>query len=258
MKLNRKTVRKLASLSALGAGAIALTADKAEATIISNTVGTTVGFSPGSVASWGSGILPGSTSASLFFQRNSSASSRSGTRRVSASGIGKFVKFAYAGTGATRGLATFSAGAKLGANPVTSNTRVGLRAWLKTPYTFSTTSGFVSGSSTFHSIRGRNNFTDKFALFTYTGNSGPLFGWVELTYAVTDAFGNNPAFGPDLTIIAYGVDDSGLQIAAGDAGGGAATPEPSAIYMSGLGALVLGAEGLRRWRAAKRQVAPAA
>ncbi len=82
-------------------------------------------------------------------------------------------------------------------------------------------------------------------------------GGSRLTYKVTDAYGNDPTFGPDLTIIAYGVDDSGAQIAAGDIGGGAETPEPSAVYMSGLGALVLGAEGLRRWRAAKRQVAPA-
>jgi hypothetical protein len=258
MKLNRKTVRKLASLSALGAGAIALTADKAEATIISNTVNTTVGFSPGSVSSWGSGILPGSSSASFFFARSSSGSSRSGSRRVNATGGGsRFVKFAYAGAGLTRGLATFNAGAKLLANPVTSVTRVGLRQWSRSTFqTGSSSSNTHTSSFTSHRIQGRNNFTDKFALFTYTGNSGPLFGWVELTYKVTDAFGSNPTFGPDLTVIAYGVDDSGAQIAAGDVGGGAATPEPSAIYMSGLGALVLGAEGLRRWRAAKRQVAP--
>lgn len=251
MKLSRKTVKKLASLSALGAGAIGLTAEKAEAGIISSTVNTTVGFSPGSVSNWGSGILPGSSSASLFFFRTASASSRSGVRSVNAGGSSKFVKFAGYAAG-QRILSTFNAGAKIGAKTVTSNVLVGLRRWGFSTTRVVTSSGFSSTfSTTNHNAKGHaSGFTDKFALFTYQGASGPLFGWVELSYKVTDAYGNTDTFGPDLTILAYGVDDSGAQIAAGDIGGSPSEiPEPSAIYMSGMAALVLGAEGLRRWRA---------
>jgi hypothetical protein len=47
----------------------------------------------------------------------------------------------------------------------------------------------------------------------------------------------------------YAYDDSGAYIPAGDTGG---IPEPSTFVLTGLGALVLGAAGLRRWRAARK------
>jgi hypothetical protein len=47
----------------------------------------------------------------------------------------------------------------------------------------------------------------------------------------------------------WAYDDSGDQIAAGDTGG---VPEPSTMALAGLGALALGAAGLRRWRAARK------
>ncbi len=255
--MNRRTVKKLASLSAQGAGALTLAADKADASIITTTVNTTVGYSPGSVAAWSSGILPGSASASMFFERSGfgTPNVRSGFRRIDEAPFGgRYVKFGVltrtsSSNSVSRHLKTFNAGDKLGANPVqTTTVFVGSRVWGTSRFT--TTSG--TRTSKFHYAAGNKPFTDKFALFTYPGASGPLYGWVELSYTVTDAVGGNLSLGPDLTILEYAIDDSGAQIAAGDTGGGAATPEPSAIYLSGLGALVLGAEGLRRWRATRK------
>jgi hypothetical protein len=68
---------------------------------------------------------------------------------------------------------------------------------------------------------------------------------LDLSLAITDTSG------PDATLIGYAYDTSGNPIATGDAG----TPEPSSMDLTGLAALVLGAAGLRRWRAARKNAA---
>ena len=85
------------------------------------------------------------------------------------------------------------------------------------------------------------NSTDKYFLFTFydTIQNLQLYGWGQLNVSLTDS-------GPDVTLVDYAYDTSGAPIAAGDVG---AVPEPSYQFPLSLGALVLGAVGVRRWRA---------
>jgi hypothetical protein len=67
-------------------------------------------------------------------------------------------------------------------------------------------------------------------------NGVPLYGWVEVGLNVG---GGN---GPSLTVYGYAYDNSGAQIAIG------AVPEPDSTALLALGALTLGAKGVRNWR----------
>ncbi len=71
------------------------------------------------------------------------------------------------------------------------------------------------------------------------------FGWVEMGLTV-----NNYPTGPLVTIYRYGWDNTGLQPTMGQT----LVPEPSAAAIVALGAMALGARGVRSWRQ-KRDVA---
>jgi hypothetical protein len=77
------------------------------------------------------------------------------------------------------------------------------------------------------------------------------YGWVEASMTVTRTINNTSSFGPNLTIIQYAFDNTGAVLAAG-ATSNAPSPEPSTLAESGIAALILGAEGLRRWRKARK------
>jgi hypothetical protein len=108
----------------------------------------------------------------------------------------------------------------------------------------------TSGGSV-NALSGQNGTFYK--LFAYQQSSmGPIdFGWIELdqTLTATD--------GPDLKILGMAIDTTpGELIAAGNTGQPvSATPEPSTAALASLAALALGASGLRRWRAARKQTA---
>jgi hypothetical protein len=85
------------------------------------------------------------------------------------------------------------------------------------------------------------SYNDKYLLFRFQDSTQPgnpfRYGWVELSLA------NPPGgVGPDIAIERYAYDTSGAFLASGQ------VPEPSAPALLALGALTLGAKGLRSWR----------
>ena len=106
----------------------------------------------------------------------------------------------------------------------------------------------ASTGNTHHGVNGNTPFSNEYALFTFQNGSTTLYGWVDLSYSVTDSFGPNGT--PNLTIISWAYANSGAVLPAGDTT--LPTPEPATGIATGLAALALGAEGLRRWRKARK------
>jgi len=106
------------------------------------------------------------------------------------------------------------------------------------------------GSSTLHGLPAGNNF---YELFRFSNDGGTSFeyGWVEYNVMVTEANSSLAADGPNITIDRYAWQTTAnTPLAAGDIG---AAPEPATFGEFALGALVLGAEGLRRWRKSRKR-----
>jgi hypothetical protein len=89
-----------------------------------------------------------------------------------------------------------------------------------------------------------NPFTHRYLAFEFADTTlagNPLrFGWVDMSLAngnVANSFSN-----PTLTVFGYAYDNTGAQIPMG------LVPEPGSITIMALGALMLGAKGLRSWR----------
>ncbi len=261
------TASKLASIAAAGAGAIALTGGKAEAaTIISNILNVTIGFSSNSNPPAGrhtvashvfNGLAGGPTFA--FRAVSSSATQRQNHGLVSTvshlfarfmqeSGIG----FVHSGNG----LARFAAGAVYTAGMAIGNgLNVGRRSWNSNRiHTTFIRSGSTTTTSHFsHRNNGTNglpSFADQYLLFRFQGTTRE-YGWVEASMSVTSSADTTASYGPNLTIIQYAFDNTGAVLAAG-ATASLPSPEPSTLDETGIAALILGAEGLRRWRLARK------
>ena len=249
MSRRRKDLKKkVASLSALGAGVLVFGAGEAEAGIIySGAVNAQVGFSSGN----SSYAIP---TLGLAFGRFGTTYGSSGIRSVYARGSAQLAVQGFF-------LQLFSAGAMWNqASAVGNSAVIGGRRW----GIGSSSSG--SGGSSYYgsyaraaftfpvaSKMGLDPFNDKYALFQFNNGQNTLYGWVQLSYAVSASFGPDPQFGPDLTIHSWAYDDTGASIAAGDTGqNGAQTPEPGTMASTGLAAVALGAAGLRQWRKTRK------
>ena len=103
-----------------------------------------------------------------------------------------------------------------------------------------TISGFAGAANYGSAFPG--SYSDKYLLFRFkdsTQAGSPLrYGWVELSLA--NSPGNSGH--PDISIEGYAWDTTGAFLASGQ------VPEPSSTALLALGALTLGAKGLRSWR----------
>ncbi len=209
--------KRLASLTALGAGVLAVGAQPVSASIISSSPsGVYVGASPSGTSSYIMN-LPGNADLPLY--RSTGESFSVGLRGPDS------IRVATVG-GAM--LQAFKAG----------------QDW-----------GLASASSTFAraavvtSNGGRvSEFdaTKKYFLFTFedsTAGNALRYGWGE--FAIT-----YPSNHPVEQLVSWAYDTTGAEIKAGDTG--ATAPEPTSAALAGVGALMLGARGIRRWRAARK------
>ena len=94
-----------------------------------------------------------------------------------------------------------------------------------------------------------NSFDHKYYIFTFKDSTqvgSPLrYGWLDVSLA------NPPSGVPDLTIFGYAYDNTGAPIPTGQ------IPEPAPVALLALGALTLGAKGLRSWRRNRPASGPA-
>jgi hypothetical protein len=231
--------KQLASIAAAGASAIVLTGGKAEATniissvLLNQVLGFTSNLNPTGNNVVASDLFNtfGSGPAIRFQAISNRSSTSSYLRKISMSRGG--ARNTTFGIHAGGGLPNFAFGAAWGAaTEHGANLGVESRRF-----------GSFAGI-------GRPAFTDQYFLFRFNGNSGTDYGWIEASVSVTASRSSLASFGPTLTIIQYAFDTTGVQITAGQLP--APAPEPSTIAESGLAALILGAEGLRRWRKVRK------
>ena len=102
--------------------------------------------------------------------------------------------------------------------------------------------GFVAAANSFGlDPRSPGSFNEMYYPFIFKDNSLPgspiRYGWIELNLSNPPS-GNDPA----VTLLGYAYQTDGTPIATG------AIPEPAPVALLALGALTLGAKGLRTWR----------
>jgi len=100
--------------------------------------------------------------------------------------------------------------------------------------------GFVGNSNTYNGQHFPNAYDHQYLAFRFqdsTKQNAWRYGWVELSEHFPASGG-----GPEVTIFGSAWEDSGAQVATG------VVPEPSTASLMALGALTLGAAGIRSWR----------
>lgn len=231
MKIRKRTMVRLASISALGAGGLGVAAGTAEAGIVYTPLDGQVGVN---CCVYNSTFSTGVPFAALQFKTNGRGLSTATTARQSirllASGPLKF-KLGEAAYGQTWN--------ELGGGSVGSQV-LAFRSWRYQPGHTTVSGSFIPGR-TLYAFGGEGNY---YKLFKFTDNGQTDYGWVQLSVAVRDLYG------PDARVGGIAYDDSGNVIPAG-AESSSTTPEPGTMALTGIAAaLILGATGVRRWRRA--------
>jgi hypothetical protein len=99
------------------------------------------------------------------------------------------------------------------------------------------------GSASALSCTPTNGYAQKYLAFGFsdtTQGGASRYGWVEVSLGITTT--TPTSGGPELTILSYAYDNSGGKPALG------VVPEPGSASLLAMGALVLGARGVRSWR----------
>lgn len=240
---NKKSLARLASISALGAGALAVASPALAPGVINSLTGK-VGFSSG----YGSSAKLSFAGTQLNVFRSSFTTGRFAIWSVYAAGLKSafHIKLSAAALGKTWNSLTNH-----------SSTGVGLGARI------------CSGSSCqLYAPAG-----DVYRLFRFKSGGKTLYGWLE--YAVTGSASTGPnmdltgsastgpnadltgsiSTGPNVNLIALAWDPSGNKLPAGRAPAPSSIPVAPPPILAGIAALILGAEGYRSWRAARNNAA---
>jgi hypothetical protein len=255
IKPKKLNLKRQASLSALGAGALGVNAGTAEAYVVySGIVKQKVGFGSGygthaSIAlPNGAGLafrvfrstFPNTPGTILFL--NVIAQNLGGPNGTGAS-------FGVVNTGYTTLALADPQGAKFGTPPVVRSD-----GWIAT-----SEGGYQRIGHTYTKF----NSTDRYLMFRFTGGKlpYPIYGWAQLSVTLP-----GHSAGPQVTLVSWAYETSGAQLPAGVHGkaldgsddiseiapSAFGATEPSALALTGLPALALGAQGLHRWRAARK------
>ena len=245
IKLKKSSLKRLASLSALGAGALGFNAGTAEAYVVySGTINEKVGFGPG-YGTHASIALPHGAALALFTFRSTAALTSGNLTHldIAARNLG-----GPDGTRASFRVARSNnffclgapRGAKFGTPPAVRG------------------SGYIAtsegGSQRLIHTYTKFNSTDQYLLFRFTGGKLPhsIYGWAQLSLILP-----HDLAGPQMTLVSWAYEESGAQLAAGvhrqamDESDDISAIAPSAFDASGLRALSLGAVGVRNWRVAR-------
>ena len=234
MRLTKRNAARLASISALGAGALGVGGNAVAGPIVYTPLNGEVGFGPGSksifaASSFKAPIVPGMNAYFRRFALTSSSRLATGLIRLAA---GVSVNLASQGADLVFRNANAVSGQKWSSFRTSSANRsfvLGIR----------TRSGFTGGN-------GQDGTFYKLFAFLKSSAAPIDWGWIKLHETM------GPPNGPDVQILGIAYDQTGALIAAGDTGTSSpATPEPSTIALASLSALALGAAGVRRWRAAR-------
>ena len=236
MKIKQKSLTRLASLSALGAGALGVTTKTAQAGIVYTAFSPprpTVGFSTG--ASTTIPIAPGGAGTFKLFRSIYVPPTYSTFPPPGGSAIFRIM---------LQGLNGMNFQAAPGPGFMWNATAP---FWNSAALRSKRTSfGYTKLGSPFsHSTVLTDRIGEFFLLFQFNPTGSQIDnGWLRLNGLV--GCGCNFL---DTEVVDFAYDDSGALIAAGVA------PEPATMLPTGLAALALGAAGIRRWRKARKQAA---
>ena len=93
-----------------------------------------------------------------------------------------------------------------------------------------------------------SGYDHKYLAFTFrdsTASGANRYGWIEVGVSIVNVNPFGVTGGPNVTIYGYAYDNTGAQPAMGQQN---AVPEPTSAALIVIGALAMGAPGLRKWR----------